>query len=91
GNFATVPKKRNELLSSTGASIITLFGVKFGIDYQSVINAYIDPTVQSGVAHKYTEELKEFLRKLGIVTSDPWTAYLDLPRLLPQGKDLQQI
>lgn len=91
GTYDSLTKKRNELLSSTGSSIITMFGVKFGADYQAVIDAYIDPATASGVPHKYTDDLKEFLAKIGIVTSDPWKTFRDdLPRL-PQGKDLQQI
>ncbi|MFX9169598.1 hypothetical protein ABTN79_20435, partial [Acinetobacter baumannii] len=32
GAYAPVAKKRNELLPSSGANIVTLFGVKYGID-----------------------------------------------------------
>src|SRR5262249_37099899 len=91
GSYAPASKKRNELLSPSGASIITQFGVKFGIDYQSVIDAYINPGFVSGVPHKYISELAEFLAEIGIVTSDPWATFRDVLPKLPQGKDLQQI
>lgn len=103
GSYAPASKKRNELLPSSGASIVTMFGVKYGVDYQSVINLYIDPSFNdytglrfassfmSNPPRKYTDELRDFLAKIGIVTSDPWKTFRDTLPLLPQGKDLQQI
>lgn len=94
GAYAPVAKKRNELLPSSGASIITLFGVKFGISYQSVIDAYINPGFASGVAHKYTDELLKFLASIGISAkdgTDAWAKFQSLPANSPQGKDLQQV
>ncbi len=91
GNYAPAGKKRNVLLPSSGANIVTQFGVKYGIDYQAVIDNYIDPAIASGVAHKYTDDLAKFLAEIGIATSDPWTTFRDVLPLLPQGKDLQQI
>lgn len=94
GSYKPVAKKRNELLSSSGASIITLFGVKYGIDYQSVIDAYVNPGIASGVAHKYTGELQKFLASIGIIAkdaADAWAKFQSLPANLPQGKDLQQV
>lgn len=95
GSYAPIAKKRNEQLPSTGANIVTLFGVKYGIDYQAVIDNYIDPGIASGVAHKYTSELSQFLTEIGIQISDPritpWIVFHDLLPLLPQGKDLQQL
>ncbi|MCP4618176.1 MAG: filamentous hemagglutinin N-terminal domain-containing protein [Bradyrhizobium sp.] len=94
GPYAPLTKKRNELLPSTGADIIALFGVKYGIDYQSVIDAYIDPAVLSGVGHKYTDELQKFLARIGIATkdaNDAWLTFRDVLPTLPQGKDLQHV
>ena len=91
GSYAPASKKRNELLSPSGASIVTLFGVKYGIDYQAVIDAYVNPDSASGVAHKYTAELAQYLAQIGISTSDPWKTFRDVLPQLPQGKDLQQI
>ena len=51
--------------TTSGADIITLFGAKFGVDYQAVINAYIDPANAGNVAKNYIAELQAFLIKIG--------------------------
>ena len=66
---ATNPR-RNSLLTSVagtsrGADVVTLFGTEFGIDYQAVINAYIDPANAASVDHNYIAELQAFLVRVG--------------------------
>jgi hypothetical protein len=51
--------------TTSGADIVTLFGAKFGVDYQAVINAYVDPANAGSVAHNYIAELQAFLVKIG--------------------------
>jgi filamentous hemagglutinin family protein len=65
GPYANAVKNRNPLLSTTGADIITLFGVSKGIDYQAVIDTYIDPANAANVAHNYIGELTAFLCTTG--------------------------
>jgi filamentous hemagglutinin family protein len=62
--------RRNALLTQAagttqGADIITMFGTKFGVDYQAVIDAYIDPANAAGAAHNYIAELQAFLSRIG--------------------------
>jgi hypothetical protein len=62
--------RRNALLTtaagtSQGADVAVLFGTKFGVDYQAVINTYIDPTNAANVSHNYITELRAFLARVG--------------------------
>ena len=62
--------RRNALLTTAagtaqGADIAVLFGVKYGADYQAVINSYIDPANATNVDHNYLGELRAFLTKIG--------------------------
>ena len=66
---ATNPR-RNSLLTSVagtsrGADVVTLFGTEFGVDYQAVVNAYIDPANAASVDHNYIAELQAFLVRVG--------------------------
>jgi filamentous hemagglutinin family protein len=65
-NTATsnVNSRRNALLGSSGADVIAMFGVKKGIDYQAVIDAYINPANAANVAHNYIGELEDFLERV---------------------------
>lgn len=58
-------KNRNALLPTTGADIIAQFGVGKGIDYQAVIDTYIDPANAANVAHNYISELTTFMCTTG--------------------------
>ena len=55
--------RRNSLLSSQGASLVTMFGVKNGIDYQSMIAAYLYPAIGNS---RYLDSLASFMTKLGL-------------------------
>jgi hypothetical protein len=65
--------RRNALLTAAagttqGADIITMFGAKFGVDYQAVIDAYINPNppvAAPKVDHNYIAELTAFLARVG--------------------------
>lgn len=70
--------KRNALVSDQGASIVTMFGVKNGIDYQAMIAAYLDP---AGGNTRYLASLADYLGKLGVATAteaDAWTNWASL-------------
>ncbi|MES2194871.1 MAG: filamentous hemagglutinin family protein [Pseudomonadota bacterium] len=74
--------RRNALLTEAagtrqGADIVTLFGTRFGVDYQAVINAYIDPANAANVDHNYLSELQAFLIRVGkpASASDPATVF----------------
>ncbi|WP_187437388.1 filamentous haemagglutinin family protein [Bradyrhizobium rifense] len=85
GAFSATTKKRNEKLPTTGADIITMFGVANGINYDGystlnpatkqpvlhpgVIDTYINPDNASTVAHNYISELKAFLTRIGKLAS----------------------
>jgi hypothetical protein len=81
--------RRNALLTEAagtnrGADIITMFGTKFGIDYQAVIAAYVDPANATNVAHNYVSELQDFLARVGKPVStdkpeDVFAAFQKLP------------
>jgi len=81
--------RRNALLTEAagtnrGADIVTMFGTKFGIDYQAVIDAYVDPANATNVAHNYIGELQAFLARVGKPASsrnseDVFAAFLKLP------------
>lgn len=104
GPVSATTKKRNELLPSTGADIITMFGVANGINYNGystvdpatnqsvyhpgVIDAYIDPANASLVAHNYIGELKDFLTRVGSPATSDAGA-LSIFRSLPT--DLQHV
>ncbi|WP_445221044.1 filamentous hemagglutinin family protein [Bradyrhizobium sp. Pa8] len=48
-----------------GADIITMFGVKFGVDYQAVTDGYINPANAAAVPHNYafnTDALRSYLK-----------------------------
>jgi hypothetical protein len=80
GPFTDATKTRNAKLSATGADIVALFGVAKGIEYQAVIDSYInsaDAAVLGG--------LTNFLNQIGRPSADPLTAFQNLP------KDLQDI
>lgn len=86
GAFSATTKKRNELLTGTGADVITMFGVANGINYDGystvnpvtkqpvlhpgVIDTYINPDNASTVMHNYISELKAFLTRIGKLASD---------------------
>ncbi|PMZ40263.1 hypothetical protein C1X25_33970, partial [Pseudomonas sp. GW247-3R2A] len=48
-----------------GADIIALFGVGNRVNYQGVIDTYIDPANATNVAHNYMAELTTFLCSTG--------------------------
>ncbi len=75
------------LLPRNGASIIVNFGVGKGINYQGVIDAYLNPSPPPGVipgANNYLPQLAAFLQTLGpnAPAGDPWTAFQNLPLAL---------
>lgn len=48
-----------------GADIITMFGTKFGVDYQAVTDGYINPANAAAVPHNYafnTDALRSYLK-----------------------------
>lgn len=104
GAFSAIAKKRNEQLPTTGADIITLFGVANGINYEGystadqatnqsiyhpgVIGTYVDPANASRVDHNYIGELKDFLVRIGRPASSGGDAW-SIFQSLP--KDLQRV
>ncbi|MBR1089231.1 filamentous hemagglutinin family protein [Bradyrhizobium manausense] len=68
GPFSAAVKNRNPLLPTTGADIIALFGVGNKVNYQAVIDTYIDPANAANVAHNYIGELTSFLCTTGALT-----------------------
>lgn len=67
--------RRNAVLTDAagtkqGADIITMFGVKFGVDYAAVAASYIDPANASSVKHNYVSDLRSFLSRIGKPASD---------------------
>ncbi|KAA5603712.1 hypothetical protein F1193_00920 [Blastochloris sulfoviridis] len=78
GPVVNTEKKRNALLSATGADLIVLFGVANGANYDGVLGTYVDPANAANVAHNYLGELGEFLAEIGIDTSsgaEAWAAF----------------
>jgi hypothetical protein len=76
-------KRRNALLSSSGADIIALFGVAKGIDYRAMISAYVDPSNSANVAHNYFAEMLAFLARVNTPAgSDPLATFASLPENL---------
>ncbi|OAF02723.1 hypothetical protein AYJ54_25965 [Bradyrhizobium centrolobii] len=66
---ANNPRRNAELTEAAGtkqgADIITLFGTKFGVNYQAVVDAYINPANAAGVDHNYafnTDALRSYLK-----------------------------
>lgn len=104
GAFSVTTKKRNELLTGTGADIITMFGVANGINYDGystvnpvtnkpvlhpgVIDTYINPDNASTVTHNYISELKAFLTRIGKPATSDAAAW-SIFQALP--KDLQHV
>jgi filamentous hemagglutinin family protein len=75
---------RNFLLSSSGASITAMFGVAKGVNYQGIIDTYVDPAGAAGVPHNYLDELRKFLAGLGKSTVDQADAWAQFQTLTPQ-------
>jgi hypothetical protein len=85
GPVANTTKRRNALLSDTGADIIAMFGVKYGVDYDAVIRTYIDPANAEKVEHNYLGELQTFLTRIGRTASgldSAWSTFKSLPKEL---------
>lgn len=62
--------RRNAALTAAagttqGADIITMFGTRFGVNYQAVIDGYINPVNATTVPHNYIPELRAFLVRIG--------------------------
>ena len=88
------PRRNTQLTAATGTSrgadIVALFGTKFGIDYQAVIDSYIDPSNAAKVSHNYISELQAFLARIGKPASaTDATSVFDAFKSLPA--DLQQV
>lgn len=76
--------QRNFLLPATGASIVAMFGVGPGINYQGVVTRYIDPATAIA-GRPYLTDLLTFLNAHGINASSPsdaWSKWSGLPQLL---------
>ncbi|MBV9979787.1 MAG: filamentous hemagglutinin family protein, partial [Bradyrhizobium sp.] len=88
------PRRNTQLTDAAGtrqgASLEVLFGTKFGVDYQAMVNAYIDPANAAKVDHNYIPELQAFLQQIGKPASstDPATVFSTF-KALP--KALQQV
>ncbi|RXT36471.1 hypothetical protein B5V03_32950 [Bradyrhizobium betae] len=87
--------RRNALLNQAagtnrGADIVTMFGTKFGVDYQAVVDAYVDPANAANVTHNYISELQAFLARAGkpVSTDDPAAVFATF-KALPV--DLQHV
>lgn len=87
--------RRNALLTQAagtnrGADIVTMFGTRFGVDYKAVVDAYVDPTNATNVAHNYISELQAFLARVGKPASadDPATVFAAFQKL---PADLQHV
>ncbi|NVO13582.1 MAG: filamentous hemagglutinin family protein [Rhodoplanes sp.] len=74
-NYVCFSGIRNYLLPNTGASIVAMFGVGKGINYQGVIDAYLDPAKGTGFK-TYQADFADFLVKSGkaVYLSDDHTA-----------------
>ncbi|MCK1462330.1 filamentous hemagglutinin family protein [Bradyrhizobium sp. 2] len=66
---ATNPRRNATLTDAAGtkqgADIITMFGTKFGVDYQAVTDGYINPANAAAVPHNYafnTDALRSYLK-----------------------------
>ena len=63
---------RNFLLPDTGASIVAMFGVAKGFNYQGVINAYVDPANAANVPYNYdynTKALRAYLDTGSVISA----------------------
>jgi Filamentous haemagglutinin family outer membrane protein len=78
----------NFLLPTTGASIVSMFGVAKGINYQGVISAYVDPASAANVPHNYLDELRQFLAGLGKTTADNADAWAQFEQLTPHQQQI---
>uniref|UniRef100_Q07LL2 Filamentous haemagglutinin family outer membrane protein n=1 Tax=Rhodopseudomonas palustris (strain BisA53) TaxID=316055 RepID=Q07LL2_RHOP5 len=95
-SFTKPATMRNPLLSRSGAELLIMFGVApplpagstvargpgSQIDYQAVINSYIDPAHASLVVHNYLGELRTFLTRIGRPAASDgaaWDAFNALP------------
>jgi filamentous hemagglutinin family protein len=65
----------NFLLPRRGASIVALFGVGKGIDYNAVIKADINPATATS-SHNYGPDLVNFLETLGLPAQTPAQAWV---------------
>jgi hypothetical protein len=74
------PRRNSQLTAAAGttrgADLVVQFGVKYGADYQAVINAYVDPVNAANVDHNYLGELKDFLTRIGKAPSSSDAATL---------------
>jgi filamentous hemagglutinin family protein len=88
------PRRNTQLTDAAGtrqgASLEVLFGTKFGVDDQAMINAYIDPAHAANVDHNYIPELQAFLQQIGKPAggTDPATVFEPFKAL---SKDLQHV
>lgn len=81
GAVTSATNARNLYLPTTGATIVALFGVGKGVDYQAVENTYINPANAASVAQNYAATLETFLASLGISAGSPaqaWTIFQGL-------------
>ncbi len=77
----------NYRLERRGADIVALFGTGNGVDYQAVVDKYIDPQTSTS-PRSYLPALVTFLETLGypaMSADDAWSAFQALPQ------DLQHI
>ena len=71
----------DNLLPQQGADIVILFGDSKGVNYQGVINAYLNPSPPAGTViapRNYLPQLVTFLQTLGLPPqsqSDAWTTF----------------
>ncbi|HTJ62405.1 MAG TPA: filamentous hemagglutinin family protein [Alphaproteobacteria bacterium] len=72
----------NFLLPRRGASIVALFGVGKGIDYNAVIKADIDPATATS-SHNYGADLVTFLQTLGLPARNATQAWATFQGLKP--------
>jgi filamentous hemagglutinin family protein len=76
--------QRNFLLPDAGASIVAMFGVSNGIDYQAVVDKYINPANAAEAPQNYDGELVTFLAGLGVTAGTPDAAFALFQALSPQ-------
>ncbi len=75
--FAT---SANNKLARRGADIVALFGVGNGVDYQAVIQDYVNPATSTS-PRNYLPALVDYLETLGypaLSQADAWTAFTKL-------------
>lgn len=88
GDFKLPVKKRNDLLSTTGANLIVMFGVGKGLDYAAVIDSYVNPANAAEVPHNYLPELASFLTRIGVSSANEEAAWAAFQAL---SQDLRQV